>query len=74
MNYIIDYDILNQKLKEMKNLKKQTSIKTRLGTEVPYYTYGNGEKHVIKVGGTHGSEIISVDLVLKLMDYISNKN
>ena len=73
MNYIIDYDILNQKLKEMKNLKKQTSIKTRLGTEVPYYTYGNGEKHVIIVGGTHGSEIISVDFVLKLMDYISNK-
>lgn len=70
---IIDYDILITKLKELNNLKKHQSYKTRLGYDIPYYTFGNGENHIVIVGGTHGSEIISVDFVLNLMDNLSNK-
>ncbi len=70
---ILDYDILLEKLNSMKNITKQNSITTRLGYSIPYYTYGKGEKHIMFVGGTHGSEIISVDFVLNLMDKISNK-
>lgn len=73
MNYILDYDKVLDILNNMKNLTKMKSIDTRLGYEVPYYTYGNGEKHIVIVGGTHGSEIISVDFVLKLMNKIANK-
>ena len=70
---ILDYDILLEKLNSMKNITKQNSITTRLGYSIPYYTYGSGENHIVFVGGTHGSEIISVDFVLNLMDKISNK-
>lgn len=73
MNYIIDYEIVKKRLKEMPNIQKQKSIKTNLGYEIPYYTYGKGENHIVIVGGTHGSEIISVDFVLKVMDMVSNK-
>lgn len=73
MNYILDYDILNEKLSKMINLNRCSYAKTRLGYEIPYYTYGSGDNHVVIVGGTHGSEIISVDFVLRLMDQISNK-
>lgn len=73
MNYILDYDKVLNILNNMKNLRKMKSINTRMGYEVPYYTYGKGKNHIVIVGGTHGSEIISVDFVLKLMDKISNK-
>lgn len=70
---ILDYEILLEKLNNMKNLTKHKSINTRLGYNIPYYTYGRGENHIVFVGGTHGSEIISVDFILELMDKISNK-
>lgn len=70
---ILDYDILLGKLESLKNLEKKESSITRFGYEIPYYTYGNGNKNIIFVGGTHGSEIISVDFVLNLMDKVSNK-
>ena len=73
MNYILDYELINDKLQNLKNLKKNKSVKTRFGYEIPYYIYGSGSKHIVFVGGTHGSEIISVDFVLNLMDEISNK-
>lgn len=73
MNYILDYNKVLNILNGMKNLKKINSMCTRLGYEIPYYTYGNGKKNIVIVGGTHGSEIISVDFVLTLMDKISNK-
>lgn len=73
MDYILDYDKVLNILDNIKNLKKINSIKTRLGYEIPYYTYGKGQNHIVIVGGTHGSEIITVDFVLNLMDKISNK-
>ncbi len=74
---ILDYyqviDEINRITKEG-NFKKHESAKTTLdGIEIPYYTLGNGDNHIIVVGGTHGSEIISVDFVLRLMESISKR-
>ena len=74
---ILDYyDVLNEIKRITKNklFKKQQSVKTiHDNIEIPYYTLGNGDNHIVVVGGTHGSEIISTDFVLRLMDTISNK-
>jgi len=74
---ILDYEQVLEELKritEEGNFQKQPSVKTKLdGIELPYYTLGMGENHIVVVGGTHGSEIISVDFVLRLMEAISKK-
>ena len=74
---ILDYD---EVLDELNNITKRDEFKKQESThticdniEVPYYTYGNGDNHIVVCGGTHGSEIISVDFVLRLMDMVSKK-
>lgn len=74
---ILDYfEVLDEIERITSNplFKKQESVTTlHDNIEIPYYTLGNGENHIVVCGGTHGSEIISVDFVLRLMDNISNK-
>lgn len=74
---ILDY---YQVLDEIKRITdngdffKQQSVKTlHDNIEIPYYTLGTGDNHIVICGGTHGSEIISVDFVLRLMESISKK-
>lgn len=72
---ILDYDEVMdeiERITSINNFVKQKSIKTSLDKiEIPYYTLGNGNNHIVIVGGIHGSEIISVDFVLRLMESIS---
>lgn len=74
---ILDYyDVLNEieNITENGTFKKQQSVTTiHDKIEIPYYTLGKGNNHIVVVGGTHGSEIISTDFVLRLMKAISTK-
>ena len=74
---VLDYDQVLDELKRITSngkFVKQESAHTELDNiEIPYYTYGNGDNHIVVTGGTHGSEIVSVDFVLRLMDAISKK-
>lgn len=69
---IKDYDdVLNELdeiVKKDSNFKKVPSTFTSVQKlEIPSYTYGNGDNHIILVAGTHGSEIISVNFMLEFM-------
>ena len=77
---ILDFEQVNEKLDRLK--EQESSLKiieqsplciTRLGYTVRHFTAGYGNKHILIIGGTHGSEIISVDFVLRLMNSISKK-
>lgn len=49
-------------------------IYTKFDFPVDHYTIGNGDKHIIFMGGTHGNELISVDFVTQLMEQIAIGN
>ena len=71
---IYNYDELLEEIKKVTlkdGFKKGEVIVTDSLIEIPYYTYGNGNNHIVLVGGTHGSEIISVNLVLDIMKHIN---
>ena len=74
---ILDYYQVLDELKRITsdgNFVKQNSAHTICDNiEIPYYTLGNGDNHIVICGGTHGSEIISVDFVLRLMEAMSKK-
>lgn len=74
---ILDYfDVLSElsRITENRNFKKMHSVTTvHDNIEVPYYTLGKGDNNIVIIGGTHGSEIISTDFVLRLMEEISKK-
>lgn len=74
---ILDYYQVLDELKritENSEFVKQPSAHTVCDNiEIPYYTLGKGENHIVVCGGTHGSEIISVDFVLRLMEAMSKK-
>ena len=82
VNYrILDYEQVQMELDRLVNnpnakykiVKKDDFKPTRLGYPVDHFTVGNGNKHIVILGNTHGSEIISCDFVLKLMESISEK-
>ena len=74
---ILDYDEVLSELDRITSngeFEKQPSEHTECDNiEIPYYTMGHGPNHIVVCGGTHGSEIISVDFVLRLMDSISKR-
>ena len=59
----------NYKLMEL-GLKRELIGKTSYGYGLYDYVIGNGKKDLFVVGGTHGSEIISVDFVTQLLEHI----
>lgn len=83
----ISYDLLNYS-KYKNNLVKMLSDskllefgidifsigKTHYGYDIDCVTIGNGDKHLFIVGGTHGSEIVSVDFTLQLLNSIKYFN
>ncbi len=74
---ILFYEDVLKELEYLKNnypFKKMDAPKTFYGIDIPYYTLGSGPNHLVVVGGTHGSEIISVDFVLRLMMGIACKS
>ena len=76
---ILNYNRYKERINKLLNnhtaknkINKCKSIgTTRYGCEIEHYSVGNGEKHLVIVGGTNGDEIISVDYVLSLMEEIS---
>lgn len=70
-NKIKDYEQVKEIMQEFVNTSK-IRREDNLGIskyELPieHYTLGNGSKEIVITGATHGSEIISTDFVLKLM-------
>ncbi len=75
---IIDYEQTKEKLQDIVkkgtiNKEKNLAI-TKYGLPIEHFTVGKGEKDVVITGATHGSEIITTDFVIKLMEDINPKN
>lgn len=79
MNYeFITYDKLNSYLNQLINTKSKNKVIKHLdlgyspcGFPIEHYSIGYGKKHLVVIAGTHGTEIIGIDFVLKLMKVIS---
>ena len=73
-NNILDYEQAEDKMQSIaqngiiKELEPLAS--TTFGLPIRHFTVGNGSKDIVITGTTHGSEIISADFVIKLMDDI----
>ena len=75
MNNILDYEQVIDKLKNLasNNIIENSPIGySTFGLPISHYTFGSGKKNIVVSGATHGSEIISTDFVLKLMEHISD--
>lgn len=77
-NLILDYEQVEQKLSEMEKrelITKEADLGTSTyGLPIHHYTIGNGKKEIVVTGATHGSEIVSTDFVLHLMEKLSDEN
>ena len=77
-NYILDYEQVLDKLDYLSkttNITKEKDIgKSKYGLPICCYSIGNGNKSIVVTGATHGSEIITTDFVLKLMENLVNSN
>lgn len=51
-----------------------TFVYTDCGFPIEHYSVGNGDKHIVVIGGTHGCEIIGVDFVTQLMKQVALGN
>lgn len=72
MNKILDYDQVIDRLQKItaNNLVMEEKPIGYSSFRFPirHYTFGTGNYHIVISGSTHGSELISTDLVLKLME------
>lgn len=74
LNKILDYEQVEEKLQHIVENGKGTIEQqpdlatTKYGLPIHYYTIGHGKKEIVITGATHGSEIISTDFVLQLME------
>ena len=75
-NYILDYEQVLSKLEELTkkpNITKENDIgKTKYGLPISCYSIGEGDKAIVVTGATHGSEIITTDFILKLMENLAD--
>ena len=74
----ITYDKLNNYLNKLISQECKNKIIRRpnlgyssCGFPIKHYTIGHGSKHLTIMAGTHGTEIIGIDFILKLMKVIS---
>lgn len=77
-NKILDYE---QVLEQLDKITKKGVIRkadnigiSEYGLSIEQYIVGNGKKHIVITGATHGCEIITTDFILNLMNDISDKN
>ena len=73
VNLILDYEQVEEKLEMIvsnsnKIIKQPDLATTKYGLPIHYYTIGSGSKDIVITGATHGSEIITTDFVLRLME------
>lgn len=73
INPLLDYNQIREILQNQCNqglIKQEPLCYTNAGIPIDYYTLGNGPKHIILTGSTHGCEIITTDFLLQLIDEI----
>ena len=77
----ITYDKLNEYLDELthnnykhKVIKKPPLAASPCGFPIMHYKIGYGPKHLVVMAGTHGTEIIGIDFIIKLMQSIAKGN
>ena len=79
-NNILDYEQVLEKLEKLlkesngKIQKQENLATTKFGLPIEYYTIGHGKKDFVITGAMHGSEIITTDFVLKLMEEMTKQN
>lgn len=61
-------DLLSNPLLQDYKIEKKVIGKTAYGYDIDCLKIGRGPKHIFIVGGTHGSEIISVDFATQLIN------
>lgn len=74
----ITYDKLNKYLSDLVNgnypnqvIKQKPLAFSPCGFPIEHFTIGNGPKHLTIIAGTHGTEIIGIDFIIKLMTVIA---
>ncbi len=74
-NNILDYEQVEsilQKINQNGIIKQIEDIgRTKYGLPIKHYVAGSGKQDIVITGATHGSEIISTDFVIKVMQKIS---
>ena len=74
-NNILDYEQAKEKLEEIEKkgiITKEAELAvTEHGLPIEHFTVGNGSKDIVITGATHGSEIITTDFVIKLMESVN---
>lgn len=77
-NNILDYEQINENLSEIiKNgvIKEAQHLAiTEGGLPIRHFIVGNGNEDIVITGATHGSEIITSDFVVKLMQNIDKNS
>ena len=79
-NNILDYEQVQEKLKILLDesngtIQKQNDLATtKFGLPIEHYTIGHGKKEFVITGSMHGSEIITTDFVLKLMEEMTKSD
>jgi len=75
LNNILDYEQAEDKMQAIaqKGIIKELNplSNTTFGLPIRHFIAGQGNQDIVITGATHGSEIISADFVLKLMDNIN---
>ena len=63
--------ILNKSVSNKYQLNEiENNWKTECNLPIKHYTIGNGDKHIVFFGASHGAEIISTEFLLYFMNYI----
>ena len=77
---VLDYQKYNERINNMllnnstnvyPIIKEETNYYTDCGFPIDKFHIGNGNKHMLVMGGTHGCEVITVDFVTQLMDRLA---
>ena len=74
--YILSYSKINNLLQNIcsnnKNIKNECIGKTAFGYDINSFKIGNGQKHILIIGGTHGCEIVTVYFNIEFLFTILN--
>lgn len=75
MNNILDYEQAEDKMQEIARKETIKELKplayTTFSLPIRHFITGQGNQDIVITGATHGSEIISTDFVIKLMENIN---
>lgn len=76
LNNILDYEQAEEKMQQIAQKGTIEELEplaiTKCDLPIRHFITGNGEKDIVITGATHGSEIISTDFIIKLMEEINS--